>query len=84
MYDASLDQFKPHSWNNPSFWPTYSNYSRWNGNYNFSEVKSEEKENTNNLTKYLDKRYDLLIANNNSIFLSLPKLQDIRGISSLR
>ena len=51
MYDASLDQFKPHSWNNPSFWPNYSNYSRWNGNYNFSEVESEEKENTNNHDK---------------------------------
>src|SRR5262249_51352258 len=28
MYDASLDQFKPHNWHDPSFWPTYSNYSR--------------------------------------------------------
>ena len=55
MYDASLDQFKPHNWYNPSFWPTYSNYSRWNGNYNFSKVESEEKENRK-LTKDLDKR----------------------------
>ena len=21
MYDASLDQFYPHQWNNPSIWP---------------------------------------------------------------
>ncbi len=60
MYDASLDQFKPHNWYNPSFWPTYSNYSRWNGNYNFSVVESEEKELEDNTIKELVKNYDQL------------------------
>jgi len=85
MYDASLDQFKPHNWYDPSFWPVYSNYSMWNGNYNFSGVESEEKENTNELTKYLDKRYDLLIASDRQIYLysSNSRVIRIRGISSL-
>ena len=26
MYDASLDQFKPHSWSSLDIWPTHSGY----------------------------------------------------------
>ena len=29
MYDASLDQFKPHSWSSLDVWPTYSGYNTW-------------------------------------------------------
>jgi len=58
MYDASLDQFKPHSWYDPSIWPVYSNYSRWNGNYNFSPVESGQKELEDNNIKELIKNYD--------------------------
>src|SRR5207247_7753551 len=43
MYDASLDQFKPHSWNEPSIWPTYYSSQRWNGNYNFAQILSQQK-----------------------------------------
>ena len=62
MYDASLDQFKPHNWYNPSIWPYYSSNSSWNGNYDFSEVESEQKEMEEVLEKYLDKRYDILFV----------------------
>ena len=43
MYDASLDQFAPHSWNEPSIWPYYYNRNSWSGNMNFAQdrVKSE-------------------------------------------
>ena len=51
MYDASLDQFKPHNWSDPSFWPTYSNYSRWNGNYDFSQTESQERDLENDNSK---------------------------------
>src|SRR5438046_9436631 len=62
MYDASLDQFKRHSWDKPSIWPYYSNYSNWNGNYNFSEIESNQKKIDEYNTKKLVKSYDELIG----------------------
>jgi len=56
-----LDQFKSHNWNDPSIWPIYSNYSRWNGNYNFSKIESEQTEHDNDEEKYLSKEYDILV-----------------------
>src|SRR5690606_1676178 len=44
MYDASLDQFKPHSWNDlSSIWPTYNGYNNWEGTQNFTTIESSEK-----------------------------------------
>ena len=43
MYDASLDQFKEHSWDIPDVWPTYSGYNTWQGRQNFISVQSIEK-----------------------------------------
>ena len=43
MYDASLDQFYPHQWNQPSIWPYYYNNSSWNGMQNFDQVESNQK-----------------------------------------
>lgn len=43
MYDASLDQFKPHSWNSlQSIWPVNNDYINWT-NTNFSSVNSDER-----------------------------------------
>lgn len=83
MYDASLDQFKSHNWNDPSIWPIYSNYSRWNGNYSFSKVESEEKGNARYQIKYLNKTYDLLITTGYTTYQYAPSSIRIRGISSL-
>jgi hypothetical protein len=44
MYDASLDQFKPHSWSQPSLWPWYNNRMSWNGSQNFQLIGSRDKE----------------------------------------
>jgi len=63
MYDASLDQFKPHNWDEPVIWPVYSNYSFWNGNFNFIQVQSNQRRNEADPGKYLDKRYDVLLSN---------------------
>ena len=38
MYDASLDQFKPHSWNRPNIWPLLYNTINWTAN-GFSKSK---------------------------------------------
>ncbi len=60
MYDASLDQFKPHSWNNLSPWPTYYLRQNWNGNLNFSNIQSNQKEQNDFKEKEIIKDYDQL------------------------
>lgn len=35
MYDASLDQLKPHSWQPLNIWPYFSSFNNWSGNQNF-------------------------------------------------
>jgi len=41
MYDASLDQFKPHNWYRPNIWPGLYNTVSWSAN-GFIDVNSEE------------------------------------------
>ncbi len=41
MYDASLDQFKPHSWNRLNIWPSLYNTINWEEK-GFEKVESEE------------------------------------------
>ncbi len=41
MYDASLDQFKPHNWNRINIWPFLYNTINWEEN-GFTKVESEE------------------------------------------
>ncbi len=60
MYDASLDQFKPHSWNRINIWPSLYNTISWEEN-GFEKVESEEYNEAEE--KYLEiynKRYDYL------------------------
>ncbi|MBI1343848.1 MAG: alpha-2-macroglobulin [Terrimonas sp.] len=59
MYDASLDQFKPHQWYKPSLWPSYYNRVSWNSEDNFSEISSVEKWREEE-DKYFEKEYDQL------------------------
>ena len=61
MYDASLDQFYPHAWAQPSLWPTYISYRNWNGNYNFLAIESFQRHLEDIVYKSLDKRYDRFI-----------------------
>ena len=60
MYDASLDQFKPHSWNAPDVWPTYSGYNTWQGRQNFVMVQSMEKYWNEPYVQQKEKTYDVL------------------------
>ncbi|MFT3933893.1 MAG: alpha-2-macroglobulin family protein [Chitinophagaceae bacterium] len=55
MYDASLDQFKPHGWYQPNIWPYYYNYYNWSANNCFSQVNSQ--------TKYISEAYRSVIRN---------------------
>ncbi|MDX2048817.1 MAG: alpha-2-macroglobulin family protein, partial [Chitinophagaceae bacterium] len=43
MYDASLDQFKPHGWNTPDIYEFYYRGNNWAGNNNFSVEQSQQK-----------------------------------------
>lgn len=43
MYDASLDQFKPHSWQKPELWPSFNQSNQWDGRFSFAETQSKER-----------------------------------------
>lgn len=62
MYDASLDQFYPHAWSEPSIWPYYYYSRAWSGSQNFNQVQSRQKYISDQQTKYVDKRYDQLFS----------------------
>ncbi|HSN61612.1 MAG TPA: alpha-2-macroglobulin family protein, partial [Ferruginibacter sp.] len=64
MYDASLDQFKPHAWNPlKSLWPTNAGMINWTKN-NFASVQSEEKNGfAINYEQPITKSYDALVNN---------------------
>ncbi len=63
MYDASLDQFKPHAWSALSLWPGLNSYYNWNGN-TFNEVASNDNETYPNVyLNALEKQYDYLLNN---------------------
>lgn len=59
LYDASLDQFKHHSWSKPDIWPSNYTNTSWSDNRNFTEIRSDEKAEEYK-TLSLDKRYDYL------------------------
>lgn len=61
MYDASLDQFKPHSWSSlSSIWPNYSGYNSWQAQQNFTTVNSFEKYWNEKYIPQKEKKYDVL------------------------
>ena len=60
MYDASLDQFKPHSWSSLDVWPTYSGYNTWGSGQNFTPVQSIEKYWNEKYIEQKEKTYDAL------------------------
>ena len=60
MYDASLDQFKPHQWQMPSLWGKMIEAVSWGGLNNFSAGQSQERNTDRNEYKSFEKRYDAL------------------------
>ncbi len=59
MYDASLDQFQPHSWNKPDLFPVNYINNNWSG-AGFTQINSWKKEWDVQNWKGFDKRYDEL------------------------
>lgn len=63
MYDASLDQFQPHNWYQPSIWPSYYSSQRWSGVQNFLQIDAANRYVTGPEAKYYVKTYDQLFNN---------------------
>jgi hypothetical protein len=63
MYDASLDQFRPHNWSSPDIWPVHSVPNAWNGRVNFSALSSQEKYFPYEGGEVVVKQYDELATN---------------------
>lgn len=62
MYDASLDQFRPHGWSVPPVWPQYYAGNLWNGRQSFLHVQSQERNTMPDNSKYYEKNYDRLMS----------------------
>ncbi|HET7118805.1 MAG TPA: alpha-2-macroglobulin family protein [Hanamia sp.] len=60
MYDASLDQFRPHDWNGIDIWPEYNGYNTWKAQQNFTTINSFEKYWSEKYIVQKEKRYDAL------------------------
>ena len=82
MYDASLDQFKPHSWNALDIWPTYYISNNWSSNQNFSFVQSFEKYWSEAFIQQREKNYDALNYFNYEGFQTTRR-RDLTGAISI-
>lgn len=61
MYDASLDQFKPHNWQIPDIWPSFYTNNNWQGNNCFTALNSDENWINENTGDIYSKNYDRLV-----------------------
>lgn len=75
MYDASLDQFRPHYWLTPGIWPRYNPYEGaygrrgpWNSTLNFWHVQSDQKIESPRYVNDLDLAYDYLAFSLDQLF----------------
>ncbi|HVU83432.1 MAG TPA: alpha-2-macroglobulin family protein, partial [Puia sp.] len=96
MYDASLDQFKKHSWASPDLYPLFTPESSWSGSADFDDQTAIVKAVKDGSEEHYYKSYDRLISpgggNNrlgaNAMFLEAePGAADrilIRGVSTLK
>ena len=84
MYDASLDQFRPHQWNKPQIWPVYSNMRQWSWITNFADVDAQLRRLDPSAVS-VNKIYDQLIDIGNMYgtgevrFMRLPKGANVEG-----
>ena len=79
MYDASLDQFKPHDWLAPQVWRLYKRNAIWQGGQNFQSVTSQLRWVNNRDYKTFDKRYDHFFFEDNRILAGGPGARIMRN-----
>ncbi len=82
MYDASLDQFKPHAWGSLNgLWPMNNSYFNWSGN-TFEDVTSEDEDRIKeNLLNGWEESYDRLAENGWNETLQYYLRGKVAGIS---
>ncbi|HZE83305.1 MAG TPA: alpha-2-macroglobulin family protein, partial [Puia sp.] len=64
MYDASLDQFRPHGWSTPGLYPDAATDARWEPAENFALRASETKYENDYTVNPYNKIYDQLLSYN--------------------
>lgn len=67
MYDASLEQFKPHSWYKPDVWPIGYSNNNWQGRECYKTSNGEENYLPEE-AEYFDKSYDDLAKSGESLW----------------
>ena len=82
MYDASLDQFRPHSWGAPGIWPVYARTFVWKGGQNFSAIQSQHKWVADGEYRSTTKQYDQLLFDTWRYSAEARQVR-IRGVSSV-
>jgi Bacterial Alpha-2-macroglobulin MG10 domain/Alpha-2-macroglobulin family/MG2 domain len=61
MYDASLDQFKPHSWSKPDIYENYFVRNSWQGRASFAAEQSQQRWYQDKTREARIKQYDAFI-----------------------
>jgi Bacterial Alpha-2-macroglobulin MG10 domain/Alpha-2-macroglobulin family/MG2 domain len=87
MYDASLDQFKPHKWSSPDIWPNYNGFNGWSSTQNFTSVQSFQRWWNEEYIQPKGKVYDELVAINNDnygIYNTRPMRADAAGAPGIK
>jgi hypothetical protein len=80
MYDASLDQFQPHSWSIPFITRSEFHGNGWDANVSFSTVRSVETS-TTIPNKYFHKRYpDIDVHLTKASQENIRRMQGKKGI----
>ncbi|CAN5578739.1 alpha-2-macroglobulin family protein [soil metagenome] len=79
MYDASLDQFKPHNWYKPDVWPIGYSNNNWQGRESFKTNNGEENY-LNEEVEYFKKSYNELATSGEFLWY---KNQGLYGVDSV-
>lgn len=83
MYDASLDQFVPHTWQKPAAFSVYNSWLSWNGRNNFNAVSAYSRYNEAMERQYreLVKEYDAMLPLGRSLMFAEMLQGRVAGIS---
>lgn len=81
MYDASLDQFKPHNWYKPDVWPIGYSNNNWQGGECFTTNNSEQNYLPQG-AEYFDKSYDDLATSGESLWYRNRRLYGVDSVAT--
>ena len=83
MYDASLDQYKPHAWSALDLWPGLNSDINWGGS-TFNDIASNDNDLfRNEYLNGLEKEYDYLLNNGWSEVGYMNRMYERRGMVAM-